>query len=92
MANNLSMIIVPKQCALNIMNLLPKAGGDFRTVCTLSTYMRIETRLQAKEEKEWNTNHADDEDTAKPGTSCLTGMEERLVDIEILKTQGRDVL
>ena len=51
MAENLSMIIVPKQCALNIMSLLPKACGDFRTVCTLSTYKRMETRLQAKEEK-----------------------------------------
>ena len=61
-------------------------------MCTLSTYNRIETRLQSQQERDWNTSNSHDDDTARPGASCLTGMEERLVEIEILKTQGREVL
>ena len=63
-----------------------------RSVCAQSTYNRMEARCQSQEDREWSETHSHEDDTARPGSSCLRGMEERLVEIELLRTQGREVL
>jgi hypothetical protein len=81
-------IAPPRQCLGQLLTLLGKKGGGHRTVCTMPTLIRITTRLDALNDRQWNMNHSHEDDSAKPETSCLWAAEERLVEQEVLFLSG----
>ena len=80
------------QACCNIINLLGKAAGGNRCICTMPSIHRLSTRIDHVEESEWNASFAHKDDTAQAGSSCLLGAEKRLVDQEAMVLLRLDVL
>ena len=74
----------PRQCLAQLLSLLGKKGVGHRAVSTMPTLIRITTRMDAANDRVWNMTHSHEDDTAKPETSCLYSVEERLVEQEML--------
>lgn len=78
----------PMQCVWSIINLLAKAAGGWRCICTMPTWWRNGTRSDREAEQAFNRKTAHQDDTAQENKSCLTGAEQRLIDQEVFSMLG----
>ena len=70
------------QYLLNAMSMIPKKDkGGFRMIASM-----------AKGERAWNSQAADENDAARPGSCCLHVMGDHHISIDILRALGFDTL
>ena len=61
-------------------------------IAAMATGWRMETKLDRRGERAWNSEKADVDDSAKPGKCCLHVMEDRQIFIDILRGLEFDTL
>ena len=81
------------QYLMNVMSMIPKKKkGDYRIIAAMASGWRMDTKLDRRGERVWNSAVADVDDSAKPGKCCLHVMEDRQIFTDILRSLEFDTM
>ena len=61
-------------------------------VAAMASGWRVDTGLDQAGERAWNSEVADDNDSARPGSCCLHVMEDRQIFLDILRSLEFDTM